>query len=117
MNPSHVQCAIWITRNTYFNDRNRENSVFENFKITANGGNRFKLPELLFPERLVENIESEVCYSEYVINTKLIPYTPPIYTYGSIIPSTSAPLTPTTEINIKTKESALLVSALHFEQN
>lgn len=103
--------AIWITRKCQIiGGPKRETSVFENFRVIANGVNHFKLPDSLFADF------SNFLYSEYVIHTKIIPYTPPIYTYGSNIPLTDAPLTPVISIGVITKESTLLVSALHIEQ-
>lgn len=105
--------AIWIKRAT-----RRQNSgskyivsAFENFKVTANSENYFKLPDTLISD------SSDVYLSEYTIHIKMIPYAPPIYTYGSNVPRKNALLTPSISIDIKTEESTLLVSTLHFEQN
>lgn len=88
----------------------RDVTVFDNFKVTANGDNHFKLPR-----------DWLISASNYEIYTKIIPYTPPIYTYGTIKFRNNMRLTPTEWIQITSEaniyDQPLLVSALHFERN
>lgn len=107
--PIECTVAIWIAKRTEKTYDTRDATGFDHFKLTANGENRFKLPDSLNSE----SIQDDRVYEIYM---KIIPYTPPICTYGSHIPKVSTRMTPTKWIQITTEEPVSLISALHFEQ-